>query len=417
MTGSPARGSGRATADIVVVADDLTGTLDTAAPFAAGGRATVAAVDGRHVVAALRHALAADGGAASVIGLNAASRHLPAPRARQVMARIGAALAARPPRHLFKKVDSTLRGNVIAETDALMAATGHVRAVIAPAVPAQGRTVRGGDVYVDGVPLPDTEFARDRTTAAPPLSLMERAGRAAPGRSVAFRRPGQALPTRGLAIFDAESDGDLDAIAATVMAAVAAGEPAPLLVGAAGLAQALDRALAAPGIRAAPEPDPAALGLCAPILFVVGSRSATTRAQVAALREAEPDLVTLSLPGGRLPDGRAAGDPPTAPVTLIEVPARPDDQPPARVAAGVGRVAATLLESGGFATLVVTGGDIAGAVFAALGLNLVRVAGQFTAGIPLLTVAIGGRSRTVITKAGGFGADSLFADLAAGAVR
>ena len=49
----------------------------------------------------------------------------------------------------FKKIDSLLRGNVQAEIEAL---TGEV--IVAPALPVEGRTVRGGVLHVHGVPQP-----------------------------------------------------------------------------------------------------------------------------------------------------------------------------------------------------------------------------------------------------------------------
>jgi uncharacterized protein YgbK (DUF1537 family) len=59
---------------------------------------------------------------------------------------------------LFKKTDSTLRGNIGPELTAL-AARGPV--IYIPAYPALGRTVVGGRLLVDGVPVNETAFARD----------------------------------------------------------------------------------------------------------------------------------------------------------------------------------------------------------------------------------------------------------------
>ena len=59
---------------------------------------------------------------------------------------------------LFKKTDSTLRGNIAPELTAL-AARGRV--IYIPAYPALGRTVVDGRLLVDGVPVNETAFARD----------------------------------------------------------------------------------------------------------------------------------------------------------------------------------------------------------------------------------------------------------------
>src|SRR5689334_10110997 len=101
-----------------VIADDLTGALDTAAPFAAHGWRTCvvpwSGASGRstrwpRVV-----------GANDVVVVDTASRHV-APR--EAARRVSAAAAAGRGRHLYKKIDSTLRGNVAAELGAFRAAT------------------------------------------------------------------------------------------------------------------------------------------------------------------------------------------------------------------------------------------------------------------------------------------------------
>lgn len=64
-----------------------------------------------------------------------------------------------------KRVDSTLRGNLGAETDAFLDALGDDRmAIVAPAFASAGRTLVGGFLLVNGVPLDRTEAASDPKT-------------------------------------------------------------------------------------------------------------------------------------------------------------------------------------------------------------------------------------------------------------
>lgn len=64
-----------------------------------------------------------------------------------------------------KRIDSTLRGNVGSETDALLDALGpDYTAICAPCFPASGRTVIGGYMMVKGLPLHKTEAALDPKT-------------------------------------------------------------------------------------------------------------------------------------------------------------------------------------------------------------------------------------------------------------
>ena len=63
--------------------------------------------------------------------------------------------------HFFKKTDSTLRGNIGAELQALMEVTGVTTLPFVPAFPEMGRTTRNGIHYVHGVPIAESEFAND----------------------------------------------------------------------------------------------------------------------------------------------------------------------------------------------------------------------------------------------------------------
>jgi len=64
-----------------------------------------------------------------------------------------------------KRIDSTLRGNIGSETDAMLDALGEKYiAIAAPCFPASGRTVIGGYMLVNGLPLHKTEVAIDPKT-------------------------------------------------------------------------------------------------------------------------------------------------------------------------------------------------------------------------------------------------------------
>ena len=128
-------------------------------------------------------------------------------------ARVLQALSSRRARAagiLYKKIDSTLRGNVAAELAAARVALGPRRPIlVAPAFPAQGRTVKNGCVFVDGKPLRGGNLKR-------------------------------MLRGDGISVRDAGSDSDLQAIAREGLAL----KPRPLFVGSAGLARALATELA-----------------------------------------------------------------------------------------------------------------------------------------------------------------------------
>ena len=64
-----------------------------------------------------------------------------------------------------KRIDSTLRGNIGTETDAMLDSLGEdYIAVCAPCFPSSGRTLVGGYLLVDGLPLHKTNIAIDPKT-------------------------------------------------------------------------------------------------------------------------------------------------------------------------------------------------------------------------------------------------------------
>lgn len=66
--------------------------------------------------------------------------------------------------HLYKKVDSTLRGNIAAELSAVEQVYQPEIVVIAPAFPKMKRQTIDGNHYVNGVLITDTEFSKDPKT-------------------------------------------------------------------------------------------------------------------------------------------------------------------------------------------------------------------------------------------------------------
>jgi len=62
---------------------------------------------------------------------------------------------------IYKKVDSTLRGNIGPELEAVLARGNFDLALIAPALPANGRTTKSGFHYIDGKLLTESDLASD----------------------------------------------------------------------------------------------------------------------------------------------------------------------------------------------------------------------------------------------------------------
>lgn len=171
---------------VLLLADDLTGALEVGARFENSVVCLHSGCDPR------------------VLVLDMESRHLPPDEAA---ARVRECCAGAHAEVIYKKTDSTLRGNIGAELGALPAGKIHY----VPAYPAQGRTVRGGKLFVYGVPVQESAFANDPTQPVADndiRALLERQG----------------APLERIEIHDGTTDGDVHAAAKRILK-----EPAPRL--------------------------------------------------------------------------------------------------------------------------------------------------------------------------------------------
>lgn len=216
-----------------LIADDVSGACDSAVAFALHGfRAVLPLEDdyrpepGWDLIALSTNTRKADPEAAAT-AVRAACRRLE---------EWGASL-------LYKKIDSVLRGPVEAETIATRDAGGLPAAVVAPALPAQGRIVRGGRLWV-----------RNPAT-----------GELEPSETPLPSGPGIETP-------DAETNAELRRIAAETL------ERGALPVGSGGLAFALAGLLAERLGKTYRNPQPP--GDPRPALLLIGSRHAVTETQI-----------------------------------------------------------------------------------------------------------------------------------------
>jgi uncharacterized protein YgbK (DUF1537 family) len=391
-----------------LIADDLTGACDAGALFSGAGPIGIVtdglAVDPhRDVVAADTETRALDAGEAAKEVWSMARRL--APRFA-----LGPAV---------KKLDSTLRGQVAAELDAMLLATGLRAAVVCPTFPAQGRTVVDGILRVDGIPAHESPIGRDPFYPGP-TSLVIDIVKDGTERTVAHlrlrdlrwshERLCRALDEAAgeLIVADAETDADLDALARAALVV----KPPLLLAGSAGLAGALARALKYP-------PPPRAMPRTRRWLIVAGSVHPATRAQIRALADA--DISGCRVDGAREPDtgsvlkalsqGRPAYIATNPPGDGVDV------RRGREMAAALAAVAADMVARAEPDVVAATGGDTAWALLEALGATRLEITGAPLSGLAIGTlVTRDGSTLSLLTKAGGFGAPDLFLSLLKGTV-
>ena len=66
--------------------------------------------------------------------------------------------------NIYKKLDSTMRGNIGAEIDGAIEGADAKLAIVAPAMPSMGRTTEGGICYINGIAVSETETSNDIKT-------------------------------------------------------------------------------------------------------------------------------------------------------------------------------------------------------------------------------------------------------------
>ncbi|HEX5808393.1 MAG TPA: four-carbon acid sugar kinase family protein, partial [Anaerolineales bacterium] len=151
---------------LAIIADDLSSATDCGAQFVRSGLSVV--------VPLKNYSLPPQAREAQVISVDTDSRSLSAELA---YAKVGLAtqqLAAEGWTHFYKSVDSTLRGNLGAEIEAVLDVVRPDCAVIAPAFPKYGRTTVDGVQYLHGRPLHETEFGTDPTAPVKDADIARR---------------------------------------------------------------------------------------------------------------------------------------------------------------------------------------------------------------------------------------------------
>ncbi|MGW0789748.1 four-carbon acid sugar kinase family protein [Streptomyces sp. NPDC002911] len=308
-------------------------------------------------------------------------------------------------RLLFKKVDSLLRGNPASEAAAF--AVGARAVVIATALPGLGRTVRDGVVHLRGAALHTTDAWRAEHRPPPQSVAAALTGLHTAGVPLGTVRSGAGtlsshlrdLATQGLhAVCDAETDDDLDAIAAATLTL----GPGFRALGCGGLAAAFGRLLV-PRASDADAPSPPPPGRPEhPLLVVVGTADPTAVAQIAQLTALGAHH--FALPPRDLLDGTCTLPPTLAPdgITVLSIDNSPVVTPSSsrRLADALARTAARLSAEGPAPDLVLTGGETARRMLDALGIAELTPLGQVHHGAVLSRTADG---RSVVTRPGSFG--------------
>lgn len=155
-----------------IIADDLSGANATGALLTARGLRALTLLDHAQARSSRSASLSPFLNECEALTIDADTRGLAPAAAYERVRALAAELHAVDVPLIGKRIDSTLRGNIGAEIDALLDGCGApALALVVAAVPALGRVTAGGYLLVNGVPLIETAAAAD-PWAAPASSAV-----------------------------------------------------------------------------------------------------------------------------------------------------------------------------------------------------------------------------------------------------
>jgi uncharacterized protein YgbK (DUF1537 family) len=412
-----------------IIADDLTGANDSGVQLARKGiqtslilRSDYNKLDGRDVVV-----------------FDTDSRSSTANEAYKRVKQAAEIVKRRGVEHIYKKMDSTLRGNIGTEIDAIYDVFQPDFVVIAPGYPQNGRQVIQGYQYVHQRLLHETEVSRDPKTPVTesyiPDLLRKQTKRSiglvtceemASGLDLKQRLANYRAMNIPYILFDSKEDRDLQWIVEQV---VNSGYSV-VWAGSAGLARYLP---ADCEMSAVEEADWSSLNGDQPLLLVIGSISSLSRRQL-NLVLSQSDTCPIALQSQRILGEQrkeevdrvvaAAGEALQVKrnIALYSTGEPADVREAIRVGTmngysarkvsdeiseALGEAACQMIERYGIKGIVLTGGDTAKQVCTRLGYEELIMIGEVESGVPVGRLAGNdGTGILAVTKAGNFGNDS-----------
>lgn len=396
--------------DLLMIADDMTGALDSGIALVNKGISTEVLANPEHDLSRIRSDHRA-------IVINTASRHLDPQKAYDVVYRICRQATQLGIPLIYKKTDSVMRGNIGAELEAALLACGEETLYFAPAFPQMKRITRNGVQYVDDVPIHKSSFASDIlnpiTDAFIPNIIAQQSKLPVIDRENTTGR-------QAIRLFDGETEEDMRSAARVALA-----RSRGVLAGCAGFAGAVAEVLQQGAAKTQKLFDP-------PLAVLCGSVHPASKAQLnyAARQGLRRFWVTSTeliqedyLENGKgaqlvreLRDAAASGK------TILVETAYEEEQRSGSVQHGeiaeklpdaMGSLAVKLLEAGFSGTLMIFGGDSLGGFIKAMDVPGIEPVMEICPGVVLSKALWKGRELKFITKAGSFGNPELIAEIEA----
>ncbi|ABB13931.1 four-carbon acid sugar kinase family protein [Carboxydothermus hydrogenoformans] len=415
---------------IAIIADDLTGASDTGVQFTQKGLRTLVIFDIKN--------LFEDAKNVNVVVIDTDSRSLTSSAAYQKIKEVSQVLKPKGYKLIYKKIDSTLRGNIGAEIDAIMDVITFDFAAIVPAYPKMGRTTIEGQHFLHGVPIDKTEIANDPICPVKDsniVSLLSSQSKRNIGlvnlqtirsgiENIKAKVDNLLKKDVQLIVFDSETSQDLK----IVTEYLSSSNYQILWVGSAGLAESLLDALE---FTFNDISQFKLLSTENPVLLVIGSISKITQQQLSIILK-QPNVTSVKLdPLNVLKDEQYNNE---ISRCLVEIKLAlkkgfdvafhvnsspeivqktqeigkllniPQNQISNRIADALGIISSQVIKEIPLQGLILTGGDTAKSVCKHLGVRGLKLIKELEPGVPISQL-IGFGNLLAITKAGAFGTE------------
>ena len=384
---------------VLIIADDLTGAVESTAAFARQGFKT-------RVIADVNNWSETEVQGYDVVAFNSQTRNCTTEESSAIIRALARRLVTLDPRLILKRIDSTFRGQILSETSVILEELGLERTVIAPAYPSHKRITSGGRIFVDGIPLRDTHYSR---TPTPPPSDIPAAIRETFGDVLVFSGLSTQnlpeTPPAGVYLPDILLEEDLTRTARWV---IAQGNSI-LPVGSAGLAHAFARFLI-PSHRTnliPPKPSPSGKQK---MLFVVGSTLPEISNQVRALTSSRQDVVVVDAANGNRIDVDINSV--EEAIIVLKIVRGSSLITRDEAADNLAETARLFMDLLPISHLVTVGGDTSNSVINKLGITGFDILPQDVIGFPRGDTQYDNRSLTYIAKSAGYSDSAIFASIA-----
>ncbi|MBM7691521.1 uncharacterized protein YgbK (DUF1537 family) [Peribacillus deserti] len=415
---------------VLIIADDLTGANDAGLQFAKQGFETLSVL----TLTETEEIQEAD-----VLVYNIETRSIEPLKAYQKMKAVAESFSLSKFPFVLKKIDSTMRGNIGTELDALLDLNIFDIAVVLPAYPKNDRITIGGYHIVKGCLLEDTEMAKDSKSPVAeshlPSLLKSSSGRAVGHIHIREVRKREVLADRihecvkhneRIIVFDSCLQEDLKSITKAV---VESGLRV-IWVGSAGLAESLSQEIKTENQKI-DRVLHSGRKCNSRVFTIAGSVSGITKAQVKALTEQKGFEEIQATPLLLLEDYSRIKEIARltetiidrinkgySPVLTTDTSSQCMEQLHVKresagmssmelgniIAESLGSIGASIAARKDIAGLILTGGDIAYQTCRQAGVQVMRVVDEVEEGIPLCEIAGGSANGLpIVTKAGAFG--------------